>query len=292
MKRLAALAAAILAVLAAVPAMASGFEPTRFTVTVEGHGPDVILIPGLASGRAVWDAEAARLKGHYRLHLIQLKGFAGEPAGPNATGPVLQPVVDEIHQYMLANHLTDAPVIGHSMGGLMGLLLAEQHPDDIKRLLVVDALPFLPMLFVGPGVTVAQVEPQAAQIRDQLVKETQEAFAAGEDAQLAALVKSPEGLALALAMAKASDHAVAGQAVYDDLTTDARPDLAKVKAKVVVLYPFDAAGMPTSAVDELYRGAYAAVPGVKLVRIDGSRHFIMYDQPDAFDREVQAFLGG
>jgi pimeloyl-ACP methyl ester carboxylesterase len=288
MKRFIALAAAALAALAA-PALAK--EPTRFTVTVEGQGPDVILIPGLASSRAVWDAEAAKLKGRYRLHLIQLKGFGGEPAGPNATGPVLQPTADEIHQYMVDNHLTDAPVIGHSMGALMGLLIAEQHPDDIKRLLIVDALPFLPTLLVGPNATVAQVEPQAGGIRDRIVKGSQEAFAAGEESQVAALVKSPEGRALATAMAKASDHVVVGQALYDDLTTDARPGLAKVKAKVVVLYAFDAVGMPTTMIDDLWKTAYGAIPGVKLVRIDGSFHFIMYDQPDAFDRETQAFLG-
>src|SRR3954453_1401602 len=34
----------------------------RITVTVRGTGPDVVLIPGLASSSAVWEATAAHLE--------------------------------------------------------------------------------------------------------------------------------------------------------------------------------------------------------------------------------------
>ncbi len=62
--------------------------PTRFTVVDEGTvgKPDVVLIPGLSSSRAVWDAEAKLLAPNYRLHLVQVDGFAGAPAGANASG--------------------------------------------------------------------------------------------------------------------------------------------------------------------------------------------------------------
>lgn len=39
-----------------------------------------------------------------------------------------------------------------------------------------------------------------------------------------------------------------------------------------------------------YTTARAATPNLDLVRIDNSRHFIMYHQPAAFDRAVQAVL--
>jgi pimeloyl-ACP methyl ester carboxylesterase len=290
MKRLAALAAAMTAAFAPASALAADFQPTRFTDQIVGQGPDVILIPGLASSRAVWDAETAKLKDHYRLHLIQVNGFGGAAAGPNASGPVLQPTVDELHQYLVASRLTGAPVIGHSLGGLMGLVLAEQHPDDVKRLLIVDSFPFAGVMFAGPTASVAMIEPRAGKMRDKIVAETQDAYAAGEDAQIARLVKSPDGHTLALAMAKASDHAVVAQAFYDDLTTDARPDLPKVKAKVTVIYPADASLGAPESVDPLYQGSFASLPDKQFVRIDDSRHFIMYDQPEAFDRTVKAFL--
>ena len=64
------------------PALAHAAEPTRFTVEVRGSGPDVLQIPGLASSRAVWEPTAKALEGRYRLHVLQINGFAGAPAEP------------------------------------------------------------------------------------------------------------------------------------------------------------------------------------------------------------------
>ena len=51
----------------------------RISVEVVGRGPDLIFVPGLASSRDTWRATAERLKGRYRLHLVQVAGFAGDP---------------------------------------------------------------------------------------------------------------------------------------------------------------------------------------------------------------------
>jgi pimeloyl-[acyl-carrier protein] methyl ester esterase len=40
----------------------------------------------------------------------------------------------------------------------------------------------------------------------------------------------------------------------------------------------------------MMKSSYAAMPNVTLVRMDGSRHFIMYDQPGKFDAAVEGFL--
>jgi pimeloyl-ACP methyl ester carboxylesterase len=59
-----------------------------------------------------------------------------------------------------------------------------------------------------------------------------------------------------------------------------------------VLYPWDAStGLPQAAVDQLYQSSFAAVPHIREARIDGAYHFLMLDQPEAFDREVGVFLG-
>lgn len=283
--------AAALALFAALPAHADT-QPSRFTDMVVGQGPDVILIPGLGCSRAVWNDEVAKLKDRYRLHLIQVNGFGGAPARGNASGPVLQPTTDELHQYLVANHLTGAPIIGHSLGATMGLLMAQQHPDDVKRLMIVDSLPFAGIMLGGPGATATSVQSSAAKMRDKIAGQTQQAYAESEDDQVAHLVNSPRGLALAVAMAKASDHTVMARVLYDDMTTDTRPMLAKVKAKVTVVYAYDPSILllPLSLVERLYQGSYAALPDKTMTRIDGSRHFIMYDQPEALDRAIKTFL--
>ena len=73
-----AAALAVRAEAAPVAAVQSAFTSDRLSVEVTGSGPDVILIPGLASSREVWRAAAERLKATHRVHLVQLAGFAGE----------------------------------------------------------------------------------------------------------------------------------------------------------------------------------------------------------------------
>lgn len=274
------------------PAHAEPFQPTRFTVKVEGQGPDVIMIPGLASSAEVWRPEIDKLKARYRVHAIQVAGFAGAPPMANANGAILVPLADEIAAYVRANRLDHPSLIGHSMGGLLGQMLADKNPDLFGKLMIVDALPFYGMLF-GPQATAETVAPQAAQMRDRVMAGTQAEFAASEPMIMARLVKSkgPATEAAVLA-AQNSDRSVVARAMYEVMTTDMRPRLAGIKTPTVVLYAFDASvGFPQAAVDGIYQGGYAQLPNKRLVRIDNSYHFIQIDQPEAFDREVQAFLG-
>jgi pimeloyl-ACP methyl ester carboxylesterase len=267
--------------------------PTRFSVVIEGAArgtaPDVLLIPGLASSRDVYAAEAKLLTATYRLHLLQVAGFAGEPAGPNATGPIFAPVVEQLHQYLVYNHLQPIPVIGHSMGGLLALMLAQSHPEDVSKLLIIDTLPFYGLVF-NPAATVETVHPQAQTMHDQFIAIPNDQFAASAPSYTDRLVKDPEGQRQVSASSISSDRTVFANAMLEDLGTDLRPQLATIKTPMTLLYPYETAEGPADQVTALYTNAYAAMPNIHLIRIDDSRHFIMYDQPAAFDKAVQAFL--
>ena len=163
----------------------------RITVTVRGEGPDVVLIPGLASSSAVWDATAKRLEGRYRLHIVQVAGFAGSLPRANARGPVIQPTVDALDAYIKTNKLKAPKVIGHSLGGLIGLTLSVQHPEDAGKLMLVDSLPFFSVLFGANDA--AEAAPRAAAMRDSILAQTQDAYARSETNALRSLVKSPAG---------------------------------------------------------------------------------------------------
>jgi pimeloyl-ACP methyl ester carboxylesterase len=258
----------------------------RITVTIRGDGPDVLLIPGLASSSEVWDATANHLEKNFRLHIVQVAGFAGSPPQANAQGPVLQPTVDA---YIKTNKLQAPKVIGHSLGGLVGSMLAIQHPEDVGRLMIVDSLPFFSVLFGAKDSTGAT--PQAAAMRDNTLAQTQDDYAKSETAFMHSLVKSPEGRKQAIKWAVASDKSVVARAMYEDMTMDIRSELPKIKIPVTMLYPWDAlSGFPQPATDKLYQENYAALPNKKIVRIDDSFHFIMLDQPDKFAAQVDLFL--
>lgn len=275
---------------AAPPAAEAAAAPTRFSVTVEGKGPDLILIPGLMSGREVWDDAVASLGGRYRVHRLKLSGFAGEPVRGNGEGSVVDNVVEQLDAYIKANHLVRPAIAGHSMGGLTAMLLAARHPDSVGRVLVVDALPFYSLMF-GPDATVEAVAPRAAAFRDSVLAMDVGAWRAGQPRTAATLVKTESFRSRLVADAEASDRAVAARAIYEVMTTDARPLLPAIKAPLTIAYATNEyAG--EEMVGPLYRKAYEGAGGAKLVRVDGSYHFIMYDQPERFRALLAEFLAG
>ena len=299
---LAALVALVSAPAIAAPATGQG---ARFSVVVEGHGPDVILIPGLSSPRDVWNGARAALRGRYRLHLVQLRGF-GEPAGPNAEGEVLGPFVEALAASVRDHRLRRPAVIGHSMGGLSALMLGARHPDLPGRILVVDALPFIGTLF-DPNATVASITPRAAQLRDALLAQAGRvtpAFDApapdcaapgadpGTTGMTGGMSNSPAGRCLVADWTRRSDLRVVARAMYDDMVTDLRPALPRIAVPVTLLYPQDDRVVSADAARRLYAGAYQGTPHLRLVAVPVSFHFIMLDQPERFRAALEAFLAG
>jgi len=273
------------------PLHAAGFVPTRFTVVDEGTvgKPDVVLIPGLASSRAVWDAEAKLLAPNYRLHLLQVDGFAGAPAGPNATGAILPAIVEELHAYIVADKMHPA-VVGHSLGGLLTLMLADKYPADVKKIVIVDTLPFYALAFL-PDATVETMKPQAKIIQQQMIAMPDDQFAAMQPMMVSQMVKNEDAKKLVAASSVASDRTVFANSMFEDLQTDLRGDVATMKTPGLLLYPYDPALQKDEAkYDAVYHDAYKTMPSMTLVRIDGSRHFIMYDQPEKMDATIEGFL--
>ena len=268
------------------------FAPGRFTVVDQGTvgKPDVLMIPGMSSSRAVWDGEAKRLAPNYRLHLVQVNGFGGAPAGLNANGPILVPIVEELHAYIVANKMHPV-VVGHSMGGLITLMLAARHPDDVKKIVIVDALPFAAVL-MDPAATAESMMPQVEAIKQQMLAMPAAQYAEMQPMMAARMVTNTEGQSVVAASFAASDRSVAVEAMEEDLETDLRPDVASIKVPAMVLYANDpAAQQPDAATYEAaVKAAYKSMPKVALIRIDDSRHFIMYDRPEKFDAALEAFL--
>ena len=280
---------AVRAEAAPVAAVQSVFASDRLSVEVVGRGPDVILIPGLASSREVWRAEAERLKATHRVHLVQLAGFAGEPWS-HGDGAFVEPVVGELARYIRETGLERPAVIGHSMGGLTGVLLAQAEPGLVGKVMSVDSLPFFSAMF-GPQVTAETARPFAAQAAAGILAADEAGFRAQQVQTAIGMVRDPATREAMVEWSMASDRQAMAAAIRDVMTIDARPGLAAMTTPVWALYASDAdGGAPAAGADALWGREYAALPGVKLVRVDGSRHFIMADQPARFADLVDQFL--
>lgn len=268
----------------------AAFASDRLSVEVIGSGPDVILIPGLASSREVWRPLATRLSATNRVHLVQMAGFAGEPWS-HGDGPFVAPEVEELARYIAEAGLDRPAIIGHSMGGLSGLLLAQSHPEAVGRLMIVDALPFFSALY-GPTATVETARPFAEQARAGMIANTDPATRRAQgEATAAGMTRNPEMRTQIVEWTVASDVRAVASAMADVMTTDARPGLAAMTTPVTALYATDADGGPPPAMAQaLWEREYAALPGVTLIRVNASRHFIMADQPERFGEIVDEFL--
>jgi len=254
----------------------------RLTIRTIGQGSPVVLIPGLASPAAVYDDLASKIGRDHKLILVQINGFAGSPAGTAPLDNMLTGAVDELAAWLAANHIEKPAVIGHSMGGLMEMMLAKRHPAAAGRLMIVDALPFYGMLF-GPQATPDAVRPLVEQMREGLVSGTNPPQVPPH------MSNTDAGKAKILDWLKTSDRKTVGEALVEDATTDVRPDLPAITQPVTVLY---AVPSPENQamIGGLYAAAYKSLPGVKLVPVAGSEHFIMLDQPARFEEQVQDFL--
>ena len=155
---------------------ASSFESPYFEVTVIGNGPDIILVPGLASSGAVWDGTVTALKDRYTLHVIQVNGFAGTPANGNAQNEdVLDDLASGVSTY--ANQMEDAPtLIGHSLGGLVALKTALEPDTNLEHLIIVDVLPFFSVL-MDPNATAQSIAPVSAMMKATLLAQSDDVFA-------------------------------------------------------------------------------------------------------------------
>ena len=73
--------------------------------------------------------------------------------------------------------------------------------------------------------------------------------------------------------------------------TDLRPELPRITVPMTVLYVIPPnVPMPPEQFDASMARLYANAPGVRLVKIDDSRHFIHWDQPRRFIAQVDAFM--
>jgi len=122
-------------------AAASRFVPVEgmsVHVRDEGKGPPLVLIHGTSSSLHTWDGWAGRMSARRRVVRLDLPGFGlTGPAPDHDYTPTRYARL--VADTMAALGIDRADVAGNSLGGRVALTLALEHPERVRRLILVDA---------------------------------------------------------------------------------------------------------------------------------------------------------
>jgi non-heme chloroperoxidase len=116
----------------------------------EGKGPPVVLVPGAASDYRIWFNQIEPFSQHNRV-IAYSRRYTWPNAGPGAgaDGSILRQV-DDLAALIRGLGIGPAHMVGHSYGGSIALLLALQHPE-LARTLVLAEPNVLSALVNTPG---------------------------------------------------------------------------------------------------------------------------------------------
>lgn len=244
---------------------------------VYGRGRPVILLHGWIGSWGLWQETMGYLGRYYRTYALDFWGF-GESGKKRATYDV-QDFVSLVNQFMEQLGIASAPMVGHSMGGTVGLSLAIQHPGRTRKVVVVGSPIYgsslaLPLKLAGHGWIATMLfhmmwgfrfglrvaspficrDPRFPQMMDSdLTKTTVESFLMS----IASLRR-----------------------------TDLRPSLGAITIPVMGMYGDRDNIVSPKQWQPLLKG----VPHARIVRWKKAQHFIMLDTPQDFMEQLKSFL--
>ncbi|MEH2535556.1 pimeloyl-ACP methyl ester carboxylesterase [Bradyrhizobium sp. AZCC 1588] len=99
--------------------------------------PPLILVHGGLDHCRSWDAIAQALQPHFHVMAPDLRGH-GDSEWAKGSSYALSDNVYDLNRLMRFAELQDAAIVGHSMGGMVGLVYAGTYPERVSQLAVLD----------------------------------------------------------------------------------------------------------------------------------------------------------
>jgi 3-oxoadipate enol-lactonase len=252
-------------------------RPVRLHREIDGplDAPALLLLDSIGTRLEMWDPQKPELARSFRVVRSDLRGHGGSPAPP---GPYsIDDLGTDVIELMDELAIERAHVGGLSLGGMIAMWLAANHPDRIDRLVLICTSARL-----GPAESWLA---RAATVRSEGTSSISAAvvgrwftpaFAAARPdliARMRAMVDSisPEGYA-------GCCEAIAAM--------DQTGDLGRIEAPTLVLAGADDPAIPADhgalIVERVQRGRFVVVP-------EGA-HLLNYQQPEIVTRLIVEHL--
>jgi non-heme chloroperoxidase len=266
-------------------------DETEIHFTDWGTGDPVVLIHGWPLSAAMWEHQAAFLVAQgYRVITYDRRGF-GKSSHPY-DGHNYDRLSDDLAELMDALDLTNATLVGFSMGGGEVVRYLSRHgAARVAKAVLVSAVPPF-MLKTGDnpdGVDQSVFDG----FREQLVKDR---FAFLQDfgpkfyGRTAIHHTVSQGVldwTFALAIQACA------KATLDDVTafsaTDFREEMKSLTTPFLVIH---GTGDKTVPIDIAGRASAKILPNATLIEYDGEPHGLFMTVPDRLNQDLLNFLGG
>ena len=143
--------------------MADWLHPEVFDVPTQGgelrvaqwgdDGPMVLALHGITASHMEWPYLARELAGEVRFIAPDLRGRGGSRDLPGPYG--LRVHADDAVRVLDHVGAEDVVVVGHSMGGFVGAILAMHYPERVRHLILIDG--GVPLAVPPPDADIEQI---------------------------------------------------------------------------------------------------------------------------------------
>jgi pimeloyl-ACP methyl ester carboxylesterase len=131
-----------------------------------GQGRPLIVLHGLLGSLDNWHSISLQLAGHFQVFAVDQRNHGCSPHSPEMDYYLM---AEDLNEFMRAQHLPHARVLGHSMGAKTAMQLALLHPDRVEKLIAVDLAPrAYPLRHERIFAGLLSIDPAAFQTRKQM----------------------------------------------------------------------------------------------------------------------------
>ena len=113
------------------------YKNTKISYSDSGKGTAIVLLHGFLENKKMWQEYVTFFSENYRVITIDLLGHGQS----DCLGYVhsMEENANAVHEVLEHLHIQKAIIVGHSMGGYVGLAFAELHPNKIQKLVLLNS---------------------------------------------------------------------------------------------------------------------------------------------------------
>ena len=246
-----------------------------------GEGPPVMLVPGLAGQGSFWIWQVPVFSREFRTIVHDHRG-TGRSTHSRITYSVEQ-MADDALRLMDALKIDSAHFVGHSTGGAIGQVIALDHPDRVRSLVLSATWagpdPYFRRLFESRRQTLIESGVEAYLRLSSLVQSTPW-WVSQNDEFLTDLHRVQAAAAAPVEVLVSRIDAI--------LRHDRRLRLLEIRVPTLVIVAQDDMITPRFYSDELA----SRIPGAKLVMLETGGHYAPVINGGPYNTAVLGFLRG